>query len=335
MLKQEHIPNIYLIHGSEQYLCDIAYNMVRGLIPSEMESSCLSLISGDRINPEELVETVEAMPMLGGSRMVIIDNPNIAKISADGYEAIMEVVSDMPPYSILVINIKGEFDHEKNKRCKELVAAVDKHGAVLSFLKPSEKDVVNFIIKTLKKANKDISRDTAQFMVSYCGSNMANLDNELKKLSSLNDTEITTAHISDITIMTVEAQIFDLAKKIMAKNPQEAMTVIHKLKELRLSEIEMMAALSRYFADLYRGKISFLAGVSQAEAAVAFGYKAGDFRIKNAYSLSASYSTETLTKVLEIITTGDQQLKSSRIDNFVVMERVVAQIILTIHQGHK
>ena len=76
----------------------------------------------------------------------------------------------------------------------------------------------------------------------------------------------------------------------------------------------ILSALISSFADLYRAKAALAAGLGQAELEKDFGYRKGDFRVKNALRDAGRFSAGYLRHALRVLGEADALLKSSRLD---------------------
>ncbi len=79
---------------------------------------------------------------------------------------------------------------------------------------------------------------------------------------------------------------------------------------------------------MYRVKCARQAGIPDSEIASVFGYKGREFLIRNAARDGSYMSIEALRQALDLLSEADEKLKSTGIDDKLVLEETVAKLLI-------
>jgi len=161
-----------------------------------------------------------------------------------------------------------------------------------------------------------------------CGTDMNTLNSEVQKICArAGYGAITREHVDSVATTRTEARVFDLSKSILSNQPGRAMDILADLFELRESPIAILSALTMSYMDLYRARVARDAGMTQSAFMELFGYKS-EYRAKNAYN--GKLSSDTLAKALEALFECDTKIKSTGIDDRVLLEQTVIKLFMVV-----
>ena len=123
--------------------------------------------------------------------------------------------------------------------------------------------------------------------------------------------------------------MFDLADAINAGKRADAYRIIAELFGKQLNPVNIMAALSGTFLDMYCAKLAKNSGLSAQSAAQAFGYYGG-----KAWAFTKSYNAPTrldiryLRETVGILSETDIALKSVKVDKRILIEEAVTKLFM-------
>ena len=325
-IKDNKLFNLYLFYGSEGFLMDKYAEKIAKANVHENQNFNITNFDGQEVTPKDIWEVVDKFPFFSDKRVIIISDPKQNEIIASS--DMKEILSDIPEFSTVIIKVKNsEFNPKKNKTQGNFVKLCDKYGAVYMFGEKNETDLSKFIMTLAKREKCVITRKNAQLLAELCGGNMQKISTELAKLTAyVIEGEISEEIIEDLTVPTVEAQIYDLSKAIQRGSLEKSLKILDKLFYLKEEPIMVLSTLCYYYADLYKAVLSKENKISPADSADFFGYRAGDFRIKNSFADCGKYSKKYLSSILEILAQADLSLKSSALDSRIVLEKAVIEI---------
>lgn len=94
----------------------------------------------------------------------------------------------------------------------------------------------------------------------------------------------------------------------------------------------ILGALASGIIDIYRAKVASRQGKGVNEVLAAFDYKGREFRVRNAFREVSRCSTAFLRSAIQLLTETDQQLKSARISDQVLMEELLTKLFVLRQQ---
>ena len=164
---------------------------------------------------------------------------------------------------------------------------------------------------------------------------MLTLLNETDKLSAYAEgREITRADIDLMCVKTIEANAFDLTKYIISDNFDKAYETLNMLFAQRADVMMIMGAVISVFADIYRVKVSVSAGYRATQPAEIFlNYRGREFKLTKVSRQAAALSVRALRQSLDELDRADTLLKSSAVDNRIVMEELLVKLFVAIQSG--
>ena len=176
---------IFVFHGPEEYVKDRALEALKArLVPPELEPLNFLLLENEHANAAEIRRAAETLPFMTEKRLVVVrDYPPIAKgargsgLDTRQETAELEVLTqNFPDTTCLVFLLRAEPDTVK-AAWKQLVKSAD----VVAFERLSEEELAAQLAKIAKRYDCTISRDTARFMIGYCGMDLEQLNHEMEK----------------------------------------------------------------------------------------------------------------------------------------------------------
>lgn len=277
----------------------------------------INFISVDETNIENIISDIETPSFGYDKKLIIAKNTGIFKKSK---KTAKENTIDVKIANYIKENIKTikesviiifvEDTVEKNK----LVEEMEENGIVCNFerLKPPQ------IIKRLKaicNAYKvDITEQNLQILIEYCGTNMQDLINEIRKLIEYAGTggTIQKEDIDALTTKQIDAIIFDLTDNLGKKDTAKAIDVLDGLIYNKEPLQKILVTLYNHFRKLYLVK---LANKYNRDLAQTMNLKPNQMFLTTKYKKQAEYFDITeLEKILEEFINLDKNYKIGKID---------------------
>lgn len=338
-IKTSPLQGVYLLCGAEQYFIKKAELELRGkaVIPA-MESFNYVLFDGERLNISELEDACEGLPIMADYKYVAVKNCDFDKLLKDDFARLTALIEDLPETSVLVLYQTGApFDLKKSTKCKKLWEQVSKKGAACEFPFKDKLTLKRALHERAKKAGVVFEPETAGVLIDRCSNDFSVLANETDKLiayckgisENANSVEITSADIDQCCIASIEGSAFELAKSILSGRFDRAYEKLADLFFLRQDAVAIAAALTLAFSDIYRARTALDSGVSSERVQVDFKYpKNRLFAVKNAFRDSRGFKPEQLRACINALYQADIQLKSSKLDNRLILEQMLGKMQL-------
>ncbi len=322
---QAETAGVYVLYGEESYLTAYyADSIAKKTVDGEFDAFNLQRLDGQEVTVEQLEEAVESLPMMADKKCVCIRDMDVTAESDDRMDALL---TELPDSCVLVF-WQVTVQPNKQKGWQHFLKTAEKYGTVVRFDRKSPADAAKLLISGAKKRGCAMDGDTARYMVEQTGTDLSLLLNELEKMAALAaGGTITRQMVDAVGVKNLEARAFDLAKRILSGQKEDALLLLHQLIANREDPLAIMGALSTAFSDVYRAKVTRAAGESADSTAALFpSYKGKEFRLKKAMQNAARFSTDTLRQALEILVRTDTALKTGRGDDAVRLEQAVAEL---------
>lgn len=325
LLKESGRKGFYLLWGSEDFLIS---SWTKKLVkPFEEEGGFnYTELDGTTLDLNDLFDATQQLPIFADQKCVVVKDFDVKKLVADDVKSIEEIIENLPPETILVISCRPDSLEARSGNGKKLLTLADKQGVAAEFSARDTAGLTKFLISSAKSKGTELSPENARAMIQLCGNEMLILSSEIDKVSSYVGTgEITMEDIEKVVVAKVEERVFDLSKAILSVNAQRAMEIVSGLIYQRESPIGIISILIMSYADMYRAFVAKKAGKNVNEAAAVFDYKGREFRLRNAFGIKISRNA--LEKSLDILYNCEKQMKSTALDQELLLEKAVMELI--------
>lgn len=229
---------IYLLYGEEKY--DL-YKFVDG-VKSKFDKLEIgvNLFNITKENINELESIAHSITFFGQNKLIIIKDTNL-KFD------VSKMLENSEKEDIYLI-IEDTID-KRTSEYKE----ISKNAEVKEFKHLNSKDMISYLINTLKMYKLSISYDTAQYMVETCGEDKSNNINELKKLVSfLNQGDtVSKETIDKICVKTLNSKIFDMLDFAVNKDKHKAIDLLEDLLMQKEPAIKISIMLYKQVKQIY------------------------------------------------------------------------------------
>jgi DNA polymerase III, delta subunit len=322
-LKKNNYSPIYYLSGEVPYFIDLISNYIEENVLSEEEKAFnQQVIYGKDITIDSLIHYAREYPMMAQRRVIIVKE---AQELSRTIAQLLPYVENPSPTTLLVLCYKyGKIDG-KTKLAKELKKYVYFEGKKLY-----ENDTAKWISSYLKESGYTITQIASQLLISFLGTDLSRIANELNKLKIIltKGTEITPAHIEQNIGISKDFNVYELQNAIGQKDIPKAIQIIKYFNENQKDNpIAMITEnLYRYFRNLFIYSSS--TGKSDAELAREMGinpYFLKDYRLA-----AAKYPLRKISFCMEVIKEADLKSKgveSGSISFYDILKELMVKIL--------
>lgn len=330
-IKSQDFKRAYFIFGDEKYLvAHYTKMLIDKILHGHNNAFNLQIFSSPDLDFDELIDAVEALPLMAPLKCVKIADLDIEKEPQETVKKLKELLSDIPDTTVLVISQPSlSVDLKKAAKWSSFVKFFEKHGEVLNLPLMSKAKLKKQLMKWAGNLSCALPEKNAQNIIDKCGNDLLTLKQELEKLCAYADGgEITTEAIDTIVIENVEANIFELTKAVMAKNYKRAFELLGTLLDKKEEPVAILAIMASNYIDLYRVKAAEQSGKTIYDVAEIFDYKRKMFRLENAQRYVRNLSMDYIRTCINLIAQTDAKLKSSRLEPAVLLEELIAKLAM-------
>jgi DNA polymerase-3 subunit delta len=335
-IDESNFAGLYFLYGEEKYLVSYYMKKLSGKASGKQFTDFnFQKFDGGETDADHIAEAVQSLPFFSERKCVLVENPDADAMKAVEAGKWKELVSSMPETTVLVVALPDlKADEKKKKSWKKFIDLMKSHGNVVRFGRRTGPQLQKLLCSGAQKRGCQLSSRNADRLVSFCGSDLTTLLNELEKLCSyVEQGEITVQVIDSLASKNLEARVFDLSKAVLSGSGDRAYSILNLLLEQGEEPVGILAVLSSAYLDLYRVRASIQSGLGTLEPAKHFDYARKEFRLKNAERDAGRYPDGMYRESLKELLAADLALKSSRGDRRIVLEKLIARLLILAERG--
>lgn len=309
-MKEKGISGAYLFYGDELYLRDLYIEKFKAIIPKDgFEEFNLITLEGRSMNRAEAADSIESFPMAAERKLVIIRDSGIFKKPREEDAWFWnDELKSLPDYCVLLF-VEDEVDKRSS-----IYKALSKTGTAVDFtyLKPYE--LTAWVQGEVLKAKRKMSKEVIEYFVSVCQEGLVNLNNELQKLLTYCDEDITIGDVRRVVSKSLSVQVFDLSDCIMERHTDRALEILAELKTVKESAFTIMYLLNSMFDKMLMSKLMLAGGSTTAQIEQKLGLP--PFIAKKYYRGARGFSEEFLKARVMRVPELDLEIKQGRISDW-------------------
>lgn len=333
-LKENKFYTSYLIWGDEPYLKQFyAGRICSKAVSSDMEGFNLRRFDAENGNSvQELMDATDTLPVFSEHSCTLMKDFALDEMYSADKEGFERWLREMPETTVAVFwQDTAEINPKKQSKWKSVIELFDRYGASVCLDKMDGAGLAGTVISGLKKRGCEIDRPTAYYLVDTVGNDLNVLLNEVEKLADYKrDGSVTREDVDAVCIKSLEASIFDLSGALLNRKPALALSILAKLLADKERPEVIFGALCSNFIDMYRVKVSQLAGEGNEYFKDLYGYKNTAFRLRNAGRDSRRLSVETLRSCIILLNEADMKIKLRSVDERIILENLICELYDTI-----
>lgn len=303
------IQMVYLLYGTK----DFEINEEIKKITKNIDKINISRYDLNNDLMKFIIDDCETFSLFQDKKIVIVDNANIFTGSTSKDSDIIEkYLNNINPSTILILIVHNE----KIDSRKKITKLVNKNGKILEF--NSRLNIENLVKDLLKDYNIDYKN--IRLLIDRVGNNPLTLKNEIDKIKLYKDKDknINKEDILNLTVKTIEIDIFKLIDAIVKGNREEGIELYHEMLKVNEEPIKIVIMLANQFRIMYQSKELLRKGYSEKD--IANSLKIHPYRVKLAIQNSKNYDSKTLLKFIDELADIDLGIKTGSINKNLALE---------------
>lgn len=311
---------IYLFLGDEGFLVEEALNTIRTqVLQPETKDFNFDSFWANEVDSSRVREAVETLPMMGDKRLIILRDVDEWKDSQ--WEALYPLF-DNPVDSSVFVMTASEMD-----RRKKAFKKITEKGILVELKKPYENQLPEWISYLASRLQLELDRDAIGLLQQFVGSNLFEIQQELKKLKEYlgeDRRKVIAQDVSHVVSQSRVQSIFELTDALGKKDKASAFQALANLLDNKQSEIGVLAMVARHFRILE----SLLAGQRSGLSGVKLTSSAGipQFLLTNYMQQLRFWNEGALENVVQALHETDKALKSSPLSSHIWLENLILKI---------
>lgn len=317
-LKTGQFKQIYLLYGEEVYLRKQYKDKVKEALLGGGDAMNSHYFEGKDINLGEIIDLAETMPFFAERRVIVLENSGLFK---SGGEKMAEYLAE-PASTAYFLFVEGEVD----KRSK-LYKQVQQSGRAVEFAMQDERTLKRWIAGILKKENKQITENSAEYFLDKVGTDMENIRSELEKLICycMDREVVERADIDMVCTTRISNHIFDMVTAIGDKQTRKALTLYYDLLALKEPPMRILFLIARQCNTLLQVKQLKNKGFDNKK----IGEKTGlpGFGAGKYVSQAAKFKEKELKKAVEKCVEAEEAVKTGRMNDTMSVELLIMSVL--------
>lgn len=314
---------VILVYGPDNGLMkERAKTMGQSVVADINDPFNAITLSGEILaeDPARLNDEASAMSMMGGDRLVRVEN------ATDKVTQLVKEYLESPNDSALIILEAGELSPRSSLR---KLCEGEKNAAAIPCYVEDERDLSRLIRETMQQAGLNIEQDAVNWLAVNISGNRQKVRSELEKVIVFKGSEGSAVNLNDVQAACGEAgaiALDDLVYSAAGNQAEKALKTYNQLLEEGVNFIVVVRSLQNHFRKLHmtRAKIENGENVEQAVKGLRpplFFKQAPIFKAQ-----AQRWSLKNITKVLERLADLEAQCKRTG----MVPETLCAQAVLSI-----
>ena len=335
-LKSKKLKSVYLFYGEEEYLIDHSLKLVKKtFIDEAFEPLNYIELEGEDLEFDIIMNACETLPFMSEKKIVIIkDFPLFKSKKEEGKtkaskDPIVDYIETLEDYVVLIFVEKTKSVRKSNVLYKR----INKFGDAVEFTKLKGRDLDKWIVDSFKKHNKTINKSNMNYFIEYSSyfdknreRTLYDLENEIVKIANYSPDygEITKNEIELLMTKPLEMNVFNLLNKISQKNGEEALKLFNEMYISGEPILFILHMIVRQLRNMLKYKVLKEKGYSSGDNFKKMGLS--QYEYKKISNQSNNFTIIQLEKALEYSLDADRKIKSSSIENRLIMEMLIANL---------
>jgi DNA polymerase III subunit delta len=360
-------PILLLFGDEEYLLDESLRTLTQALLPLTADTLNFDVFDGATTSLNTVLDTANSFPMMADKRAIIVHNAekNFTKSSTKSIgkssgkpskkqptdslhspptqTPLQRYIAEPNPNTVLILvahlpDIAGIFDMLRNSKqqtkaqqkiakLSEPFISLIQHGKWYECASVREREIPAWIAKRTATAGKTITPEAAELLALQTGTSLRDLANEINKTITFIGTAetITVEDILSLVGSTKQYSVFALQKMIALRQRHEAFTILQRLVVIERQELVILTLLTKYFLVLW--KIIEARRTAHTPGAIASAVGANVYFIDEYLTAATTYSLRDVEHALLALHDADIALKSSGDDPYLVMQRLLLNIM--------
>ena len=321
---------LYYFYASDEALVHAAaQKALKYLTRDDPETTVLD---GPTPSVEEVVLAAGTISFFGGRRLVLMPLIRPSTYSDKDLQELCDTLSDTENAIFVMTSLVEErFGKLRpGKREQKLISCCEKLGYCVQINKPTASALQTMARDWAKETGAAFAPGAEAALLARCGEDQFLLRNEIEKLAALADYgTITPQMIAQLGTVTLDADTFDMVKLVTSGQTEKAQQKLKMLLALQNDPIMITGALISNYLDLYRVLLGRRSRRALSAVAKDFGYSGNwNYRLSTTEKTAARFKRAQLEECLHILQRLDTDLKSSRLDADLLMQKALCELAL-------
>ena len=332
VIRRGALAGAYLFYGEEGYLRGrYAEQVRRAVLPDGDDGFNFYSFDRDTFSQEALADAIASLPVMADKKLIEVTGLPIDSMAAEELKSLVGILSELPDYeyNVVVLNLApDDFDPGTPKQPNKLLRTLGDAVTPVLFERQTPAKLNKWLGQHFMAQGVLAEADVCVKLMEYAGHDMYTLASQSEKLAAYvlahGRDKLTAEDIYAAASPVKEIDAFDLTNAILSGDTDRALWILSDKKmrkekpEILLSEVTGVVRGMLLAARLSDG------GLSPAEIASRTGMH--EYRVGLYLKSAAKKPLPALQKALALCYETDLKIKSTALDSYVLLDRLVLEI---------
>jgi DNA polymerase-3 subunit delta len=326
-LRGPELGPLYFVYGKERFLVDRAVDLIRErVLDPRTRDFNYELFYGKEASVERIISAARTLPMMARRRLVVVRDADAMK--SEELAQLIPYVSAPAKESCLVLQA------EKADQRWKLVTAWKKHGVLVRLDPLYERQLPAFVREEARAKALKLAPGAAELICDEVGAELGQLADVVERLAIFVadrpavDRLITAEDVERLVATTRQRNVFELCNAVGEGNRARALSALASMISQKESGVRIVSMLARHVRQLWAVRGMLGARSSKFDIAGALGIP--PFFVDGLMDQARRVPEARLPKMHEALYRADRELKSSRLPDDRILERLILELT---HKG--
>ena len=326
-------PGAYLLWGEEGYQKRRALDDLRAKVCDDETLSTFNhfVFTSENYTSDALTSAVLAPAMMADLKLVELYCLPFAdyrkREDQDAIASSLESASKSSDTLFVVYTTPENFDPGEPRSPSAWMKLISKSAISVEFAHEQTQKLVPWAQKHFTSVGIIAEPEDCTHLVETVGHDMSTLENEIEKLCCFlkagGRNRLAKSDINNICPHNKEIGAFDFADAILDSDNDKAYYILSDLQKKSEPAPIILGGITKIYLDLLMLKLCVDAGVSSDDAAKKMGIH--PYVAKLRMNRARSCDRRALEGIVDLCAATDAAMKSSGADEYVLLERLIAQ----------
>jgi DNA polymerase III delta subunit len=331
------VSGAYFFYGEEDYMQSHYLHEIEKATVGDRTSLNFIRITNDESSPGALEEALSSAPMgdmfsiIEGNednnlKLIELYEVDFKALKPNDLKATVKLIEGIDKSEVLLVIYSTEAELPHDSRAHQaIIKDLSKVAVPVEFKVETDARLASWISKMAAKSSVLIENDVARFLIDRVGHSMFILKNEVEKLTSYVQADgrhkVERDDIKNISVTNKEISPFDFTNALMRRDAKAAFYILADMKSRGEEPGAILFTVSRVVGELILVRGSMDLGLTRAEAAKRCNMH--EYKVKLYSEVLTNTDISKLFSISKAVYDADIMLKSSSVDNFTVIERLI------------
>lgn len=325
------LSGIYLFFGEEEYmkhyyLAETRKAMLGDDPDAVFRHKKISCLDFDTEKMSDALTTV-SMGFTEGKTLCELHEIQFDSLKESEWKALCDVLSSASPDVVTVIyTTPDEFDcGTLPKMPSKALTRLSEYATPVNFCREGDLKLSKWAARHFAAEKLSYETGVCDLIVERCGRDMFVLSNEIEKLCAYvkygERTYIEKKDVMTVCCHNMEINAFDFSNAVLDGNTDKACAILSDMKLKKEKPIYILSNVTRVVTDMYLVKTLVEGGMNDSE--IAKKLKMHEYKVGLYRKSTARGRYRRLQRLLEICCDTDIKLKSSALDDYTELDKLV------------